>query len=285
MSMLRNILITLLAIHTFGCGPSEGERAVQTIERDYVPRIGEIIRADTEQHMEGLAEATEMVAPGFSLEAGAHQTEQMRRALKRIRRARGGVRSLVATAMSFLAAVDREGVCIARDKTPDLMQGQNYGEMFPMVRRALEAGEAASGPVAFPAQEEGEAHWAILFVQPVRHEGVVVGALMGGIPYTRLSTRISRQLQVEHTEEVSRGMAVWAYLYKGAQVFQFGVPPDLESLVPSPERRRSLLSSSPAGAGEEGFVYGRSYGVFVRPEAALGSDAGVVIVRGEPMAD
>jgi len=187
--------------------------------------------------------------------------------------------------MSFLAAVDANGVCIARDKTPDRMQGQNYAEIFPMVRRALESGQPGSGAVAFPGESEESQHWALLFVQPVEQEGEVVGALMGGIPYSRLSTRMSRQLQLEHTDEVSRGMAGWVYLYKGDDVFQFGVPPDLESLVPTPEERSTLLAGNPQGAGAEGFVYGRSYGYFVRPEAALGEDAGVVIVRGEPLSD
>jgi len=264
------------------CGPSDGERAQATIRSDILPRIQAIIDRDIEAHEEGIALVAERLAPGFRVEDPVRREEQMRIALKRMRRPVGGVRILVATAMSFLAAVDANGVCIARDKTPDLMRGRDFGAQIPLVRRAL-SGEAGRGVVEFASEGDAPPNFAITFVHPVRQGDEVVGAIMGGIPFGRMAGRISRQIQLEDAAERRRGMALWVYFYHGDHAFQFGVPPDLHSLVPDAAVRRAGLEGHPSGFGGVGLVYGREYGWVVVPLEALGPEGGVIVLRGQPV--
>ena len=248
-----------------------------------MPRIRQIIERDIALHREGLVEVAERLAPGFGVEDPAQRERQMRIALRRMTQPVGGVRPLVQTAMSFLAAFGTDGVCIARDKEPDLMRGRNYLEEVPLLARAL-AGEPAYGMAEFQSGGDAESAFAITFVQPVRRDGAVVGAIMGGIPFGRMAGRISRQLQLENSEQRRQGLALWVYFYAGERTFHFGVPPDLHPIVPEASVWRERLGATTTGdAVGTGMVYGREYGWLVQPMPELGEDAGVIVLRGEPV--
>ncbi len=89
---LRPVLIISVLL-VCACGPSDGERAQAVIRADVMPRIQEIIDEDIRVHREGIAQVAERLAPGFRVEDRALQEEQMRVALRRMRRPVGGVRS------------------------------------------------------------------------------------------------------------------------------------------------------------------------------------------------
>ena len=177
--------------------------------------------------------------------------------------------------MSFLAALDVDGVVVARDRSPDRMKGQDYKSRFEVVRQALEGGNATGLGEFFAEDPNAPSSWSILFAAPAVEGSRVVGIVLAGIPLSRLAQRLSRQLRVE--QEV--GDPVWVYLYKGDRLFHWDTPPQVDELVPSAEQRTRVLAASPTGYTDQVRLQGelQVYGVF--PIPLLGPDVGTVIFR------
>jgi hypothetical protein len=155
------------------------------------------------------------------------------------------------------------------------MKGQDFKSRFELVAQAL-AGTAATGLGEFYAKDpNAPSSWSILFAAPSLRDGQVVGAVLAGIPLSRLAQRLSRQFRVEQKE----GVPVWVYLYKGARLFHWDTPPEVDALVRDPVARAKMLAASPAGYTEKARLQGelQVYGVF--PLALLGPDVGTIIFR------
>jgi hypothetical protein len=177
--------------------------------------------------------------------------------------------------MSFLAAVGLDGVVIARDRDPDRMKGQDFKSRFAPVAQAL-GGTASTGLGEFYAEDpNAPSSWSILFAAPSLRDGKVVGAVLAGIPLSRLAQRLSRQFRVEQ----EAGAPVWVYLYKGNRLFHWDTPPEVDLLVRDPAARAKGLAASPAGYVEKSRLQGelQVYGVFPLP--LLGPDLGTIIFR------
>ena len=177
--------------------------------------------------------------------------------------------------MSFLAAIGVDGVVIARDREVDRMRGQDFKTRFEVVRQAL-GGAAATGLGEFYAKDpNAPSSWSILFAAPSVRDEQVVGAVLAGIPLSRLAQRLSRQFRVEQKE----GAPVWVYLYKGERLFHWDTPPEVDALVRDPVARAKALAASPAGYTEKVRLQGelQVYGVF--PLALLGPDVGTIVFR------
>jgi hypothetical protein len=177
--------------------------------------------------------------------------------------------------MSFLAAIGLDGVVIARDRETDRMKGQDFKARFEVVRQAL-GGAATTGLGEFYATDpDAPSSWSILFAAPALRDGKVVGAVLAGIPLSRLAQRLSRQFRVEQT----KGAPVWVYLYKAERLFYWDTPPEVDALVRDPAARARALASSSAGYTERVRLQGELhvYGVF--PIALLGPDLGTIVFR------
>jgi hypothetical protein len=164
---------------------------------------------------------------------------------------------------------------VARDREPDRMAGQDFKTRFEVVRQAL-GGNAATGLGEFYAKDpNAPSSWSILFAAPSMKDGKVVGAVLAGIPLSRLAQRMSRQFRVEQ----AAGAPVWVYLYKGSRLFHWDTPPEVDALVRHPEARANALAASPAGYTEKVRLQGdlQVYGVF--PIELLAPDIGTIIVR------
>ena len=138
------------------------------------------------------------------------------------------------------------------------------------------AGTAATGLGEFYAKDpDAPSSWSILFAAPSLRDGKVVGAVLAGIPLSRLAQRLSRQFRVEQ-DGASR---VWVYLYKADRLFHWDTPPQVDALVQDSDARTQALAASPAGYTERARLQGelQVYGVF--PLALLGSDVGTIIFR------
>jgi len=195
--------------------------------------------------------------------------------LRILQQPKKGIDEFVASPMSFLAAVGVDGVVVARDRESDRMKGQDFKTRFEVVRQAL-GGTAATGFGEFYAEDpEAPSSWSVLFAAPSLRDGRVVGAVLAGIPLSRLAQRLSRQFRVEQ----KKGSTVWVYLYKGDRLFHWDTPPEVDALVRDPVAREKALAASPAGYTEKGRLQGelQVYGVF--PLALLGPDVGTIIFR------
>ncbi len=269
-----------------GAGCDEGAHDERVgIREETVPRVIEIIHDDLARHRVGVRKAEGPLSRGFLVEDPDAREAQMRSALKHIQQPPRGILEFVTSPMSFLAAVGRDGVVIARDvdAEDDRLKGLNFSERYPVVRRALEEGVEGYELGEFPSAdaEESETSWSMLFVHPVRAPGggEVIGAVVAGIPLWREAQRISRQLRMENAEQAMQGLVLWAYIYKGDRLFFFDTPPDLDDLVPDGAVRRAGLEESPGGFTGELMLMGRPYGFGVVPVPSLGEDVGIVVIR------
>lgn len=259
-----------------GCESRAAVERTQTRLREAdLPRVQALIEQDLQNHQRGVVKAADKLAPGFAVSDPSARESQVRAALKILQQPKKGIDEFVASPMSFLAAIGRDGVVIARDREPDRMAGQDYGSRFEVLRQAL-GGTAATGLGEFYAKDpQAPSSWSILFAAPSLREGEVVGAALAGIPLSRLAQRLSRQFRVEQTE----GAPVWVYLYKGERLFHWDTPPEVDALIRDPAARARGLAASPSGYTETARLQGelQVYGVF--PIALLGPDVGTIIVR------
>jgi hypothetical protein len=272
------------------CDDRRASEARKKIRAEHAPRVAQIVREDLARHREGLRRAADRMAAGFVKVEGEQQEREIRQVLQLIRSPKKGVRELVISPLSFIAAVDKNGVVIARDTDPDPMKGMNLAEMFPSVRTAL-AGEEATEVNEFESQEkeDGEQPTAaekmrlvtVLMAAPSHYKGEVVGALVLGIPLWRLQQRLSKQLQMEEAGKKA-GVVIWAYVYRGDQLHHHGTPQSLEEILPDPATRKAGLDRSPGGFTGEVAQYSFWYGYGVRPLPVLGEDIGAIILRMDP---
>lgn len=268
------LLLMILAL--IGCEDSAAvERAQQHIRDIDLPRVQALIQQDLENHQAGVVKAAAKLAPGFALANPAARESQVRAALRILQQPKRGIDEFVASPMSFLAAIGLDGVVIARDREPDRMAGQDFKSRFEVVRQAL-GGTAATALGEFYAEDpNAPSSWSILFAAPSLREDKVVGAVLAGIPLSRLAQRLSRQFRVEQ----EKGARVWVYLYKGDRIFHWDTPPQVDALVRDPVARAKALAASPAGYTEKARLQGelQVYGVF--PLELLGPDVGTIIFR------
>jgi hypothetical protein len=269
-------LIAVVGIVFAGCEDDAAvKRAEERVRTVDLARIETLIQQDLENHQAGVVKAADKLTPGFAVSDPAVRESQMRAALRILQQPKKGIDEFVASPMSFLAALDVDGVVIARDRSPDRMKGQDYKSRFEVVQQALE-GSAATGLGEFFAEDpDAPSSWSILFAAPAIRKGRVVGVVLAGIPLSRLAQRLSRQLRVEQEQ----GDPVWVYLYKGDRLFHWDTPPQVDALVPSVEQRARVLAASPSGYTDKVRLQGelQVYGVF--PIRLLGSDLGTVIFR------
>jgi hypothetical protein len=265
--------ILLLSVAAFiGCEDNAAvARTDHQLRNVDLPRLQTLVEQDLENHRVGVAKAAQKLAPGFALSDPDARENQVRAALRILQQPKKGIDEFVASPMSFLAAVGVDGLVIARDRDPDRMKGQNFAARFEVVRHALD-GTASSGLAEDP---NAPSSWSILFAAPSHRDERVVGAVLAGIPLSRLAQRLSRQFRVEQKEAAP----VWVYLYKGPRLFHWDTPPEVDALVRDPAARTKALATSPAGYTEKTRLQGelQVYGVF--PLALLGPDVGAIIVR------
>ncbi len=251
------------------------ERTETQLREVDLPRIQELVQKDLENHQAGVAKAAARLAPGFSVENPERRESEVRAALRILQQPKKGIDEFVASPMSFLAAVGADGVVVARDREPDRMAGQDFKTRFEVVRQAL-GGTASTGLGEFYAEDpKAPSSWSILFAAPSMKNGQVVGAVLAGIPLSRLAQRLSRQFRVEQ----AAGDPVWVYLYKANRLFHWDTPPEVDAMVRNPSARAERLAASPAGYAEKARLQGelQVYGVF--PIELLAPDIGTIIVR------
>jgi hypothetical protein len=269
------ILLLSVAV-LWGCENTAAvERTERQIQNVDVPRVLALVEQDLAQHQTGVVKAAQKLAPGFALRDPAARESQVRSALRILQQPKKGIDEFVASPMSFLAAIGVDGLVIARDRDPDRMKGQDFKTRFDVVQEAL-GGTAATGLGEFYAKDpNAPSSWSILFAAPSLRDDRVVGAVLAGIPLSRLAQRLSRQFRVEQKE----GAPVWVYVYKGKRLFHWDTPPEVDVLVRDPVARAEGLAESPAGYTEKVRLQGelQVYGVF--PLELLGPDVGMIIFR------
>ncbi|MBW2403196.1 MAG: hypothetical protein JRF42_05165 [Deltaproteobacteria bacterium] len=255
------MLLLSLAVLT-GC---ENTAAVERTERQLrdvdLPRVRALVDQDLAHHQAGVVKAAAKLVPGFAVRDSATREKQVRAALRILQQPKRGIDEFVASPMS--------------DRETDRMKGQDFKTRFEVVRQAL-GGAAATGLGEFYAKDpKAPSSWSILFAAPSLRDDEVVGAVLAGIPLSRLAQRLSRQFRVEQ----EAGSPVWVYLYKGERLFYWDTPPEVDALVRDSVARAEGLAASPAGYAEKVRLQGelQVYGVF--PLALLGPDVGTIIFR------
>ncbi len=302
-TLTGSALVLVSGILGGGCGPSDAKQARAKVRETHIPRVMDVIREDFQRHREAVREAANRLKRGFAVGDRAKLTPQMRSALKAVRRPPKGIATFFSSPMSFLAAIDADGRVIARDAEPDRMAGKDFGARYEVVRNALKRGRAGYQLGEFPAVEKGgQSSFSMLFVAPVRdgarvtsdrktpatenaqatRQAVAAGAVVAGIPLWRMAQRLSRQLRAENVDAIGKGLVLWVYLYKGARVFHFDTPPELDAVVPNAATRRKGLAKSPHGFTGQIQLFGRWYGYGVTPAPRIGKDVGVIVFRADP---
>ena len=277
----RWCVLGLASCLLLACGNSGAPNARRKIRSEHAPRAAAIVLEDVKSHTNGLRYAADRVAAGFVKVTGEQQEREMRQVLKLLRSPKKGVRELVISPLSFIAAVDKSGKVIARDAEPDHMKGMDLAKPFPSVRAALAGKEGWEVNQFESMKEGGEPSVTIVMAAPAHYRGEVVGALVLGIPLWRLQQQITKQLQMEEGGK-QPGVVLWAYVYRGDKLFHHGTPGGLEELIPGGADRRAGLAKSPGGFTGQAAQYGRWYGWGVRPIRLLGADTGVVVIRMDP---
>lgn len=285
--MVLGVLV-LVAGAVSGC-EGDARPAQAKIHQEHMGGVAQLLRTDRAEHRVGIASAAERIAPGFVATDDPEERErQMRYALRYVQEPPRGVPEFIVSPMSFLAAVGRDGVIIARDgrAEDDAMKGQNYAERYEVIRRALEEGRAGYELAEFPSSEEGGASsYSMLFAHPSRQNGEVVGAAIAGIPLWREAQRLTRQLQIDHADQT--GLIFWVYIYKGEQLFHYGTPEGVDSEMyegaASSAARAEGLAASPGGFTSDVLIQGRWFAYGVLPIPSLGEDMGAVIWRSDPI--
>jgi hypothetical protein len=119
-------------------------------------------------------------------------------------------------------------------------------------------------------------------VAPARRHGVIVGAVVAGIPLWREAQRLSRQMRVDHAPEIEQGLTLWAYLYKGDRIF-YGpdAPPELNDVLPDAATRTEGLARSAGGFTGQFQAFRRWYGFAVVPTPGIAEDIGLIVLRAE----
>jgi len=269
-------ILLLFVVALAGCeGRAALERAQKQIRDVDYPRVEALVQQDLENHQAGVLKAAEKLAPGFAVADPAARESQVRAALRILQQPKKGIDEFVSSPMSFLAAVGLDGIVIARDREPDRMAGQDFKTRFDVVRQALGGTAVTALGEFYAADPNAPSSWSILFAAPSLRDGKVVGAVLAGIPLSRMAQRLSRQFRVEQKE----GASVWVYLYKGERIFHWDTPPQVDVLIRDPVARAKGLAASPAGYTEKVRLQGdlQVYGVF--PLALLGPDVGTIIFR------
>jgi hypothetical protein len=277
------LALSLVVAAAAGCNNERAAPARKKIRLEHAPRVAQITREDLQRHRAGLQRAADRIAPGFVKVTGEQQEREVRQVLKLIRSPKKGVQELVISPMSFIAAVNKDGVVVARDAEPDKMKGMNLAKLFPSVRKAL-AGEEAFELGQFESLNKGgKPSITIVMAAPAHYRGEVVGALALGIPLWRLQQRLSKQLQMEEAgKSKKQGVVVWVYIYRGDELHHHGTPRDLDTIVPDAKTRKAGLAKSPKGFTGEVAQYGYWYGYGVRPLPQLGDDVGMIVFRMDP---
>ncbi|MGB3049539.1 MAG: hypothetical protein WBB42_00985 [Polyangiales bacterium] len=274
--MARPMVLLFGLVVLAGCEDSAAvERTQNQLREVDFPRVQALVEQDLANHQGGVVKAADKLAPGFSVSDPEKREAQVRAALRILQEPKRGIDEFVASPMSFLAAVGLDGVVIARDRDPDRMKGQDFKSRFEPVAQAL-GGTASTGLGEFYAKDpNAPSSWSILFAAPSLRDGKIVGAILAGIPLSRLAQRLSRQFRVEQ----KAGAPVWVYLYKGNRLFHWDTPPEVDLLVRDPAARSKSLAASPAGYTEKARLQGdlQVYGVFPLP--LLGPDVGTIIFR------
>jgi hypothetical protein len=277
------VLLAAGALVPAGCRGERADAARKKIRLEHAPHVAQITREDLVRHADGLRRAADRIAPGFVKVQGEQQEREVRQVLKLIRSPKKGVRELVISPLSFIAAVGMDGVVIARDVEPDPMRGMNLATQFPVVARALAGSEGMDMGEFASLNKGGKPSVTILMAAPAHYKGQVVGALVLGIPLWRLQQRLSKQLQMEEAgKKKQQGVVIWVYVYRGKDLHHHGTPRDLDQIVPDAKARKAGLARSPRGFTGEAQQYGYWYGYGVRPLPVLGPDAGVIVFRMDP---
>lgn len=272
--LLGSLPLALLA----GCEADTA--AVQaTIRDEDAPRVRALLEEDVARHRAGVAKAAERLAPGFAVEDSAERERQLRAGLRAMRQPPQGVDELVASPMSFLAAVAADGHVIARGAEPDTMKGTDFRARYPVVARALDAGEAGMGLGEFPADDGGESSFSVLFVAPVEADGGVVGAVVAGIPLWRVAKRLSTQLRLERSNAGADDV-LWVFTTRRDRLFPPQAGLEIGAVLPDGETRRKGLADAPGGFTGDVKSYGKTYAWGVFPAPALpGDGVGFVVIR------
>jgi hypothetical protein len=266
------------------CNREHATAGRKQIRENEAPHIAQIVIDDLVRHTQGLQHAAERVAAGFVKVSGEQQEREMRQVFKLLRSPKKGVAELVISPLSFIAAVDKTGVVVARDAEPDHMKGMNLATLFPSVKAAL-AGQEGYEVGQFASLEKGgEPSVTIVLAAPSRYGGEVVGALVLGIPLWRLQQRLSKQLQMEEAgkQHGKQGAVNWVYLYRGDTLHHHGTPRDLDQIVPDKKQRSAGYARSPGGFTGEVEQFGFWYAYGVRPLRVLGDDVGMIVFRMDP---
>jgi hypothetical protein len=271
----------LLLVPLSGCERRHADEARKIIRTKHAPHVAQIVSEDMQRHTQGLRHAADRIAAGFVKVSGEQQEREVRQVLKLLRSPKKGVPELVISPLSFIAAVGKDGLVIARDSEPDKMKGMKLAEMFPVVKDAL-AGKEGYEIGQFESFEKGAPpSVTVVMAAPAHYGGEVVGALVLGIPLWRMQQRLSKQLQMEEAGK-KQGVVIWVYLYRGDELHNHGTPRDLDQIVPNGEARRAGYAKSPGGFTGEVQQYSYWYGYGVRPLRMLGDDIGMIVFRMDP---
>lgn len=285
-------LLALVATLLFA-GCEEAQHAQQVIHQDHVPRIQAIVREDIARTEAGTRIAAQTISRGFVVEDPEQRAHQMRIALLQLTRLPRGIPELTISPIAFVAVVGMDGVVICRDsvvppndpRTPnqaDPMRGQNVGELFPHVQRALREGVETRAVVEWPGLNEGDPSVTIdVQATPIRRDGTQLGVIIAGTPLWRTAQRITRQLQTEVASE--GGSIVWVYLYRGDAYFSRATPENLDAANPDAEARAAGFATSPGGFTGQMLQHGRWFAYGVVPLPSLAEDIGFVIWRSDPV--
>ena len=280
--MIRAIFILSILLFS-ACDAEHGRNEQRDIHARDMPALSGIVRSDIDRGLSGVTEAAERMRRGFLVEDQERREREMRAVMQRLQRPPRSVLDLMVIPISFLAAVDTDGVVIARDADNDLMRGFELVEVAPVVQRAL-AGSVGYELSELPStREDGLPSVTIIFAAPARHEGRVVGAMVAGLPLYRMAQQMTRQLQLDNADDLRRGELIWVMLLRGDEAhYHSGMPWNLREVSPSVQLRREALIRSPGGYTGEFQQHGRWFGYGILPVPAIADDVQVMIFRSDP---
>jgi len=274
-----SVLIGTLSLVCCG-GDKEAKHAQKMTRELHLPEIHKILAADRQKYFRGLAKVAEKIAPAMALESTLRQA-QLNKELSRAYKPPRGSPELFSAPFSFLAALDAQGIVIARNGKDNGLIGMALKERAQQLAPIFGGQTELSAFAKLKdAEQDARASALWLFAVPVLWEQKNAGAVAMGIPLWRLAQRIDRQLKVDHSTE--RDLVTWIYVLEGGHWHHFGTPPELDARLPNPMKMQAKLRAQPQGFTAHLEFFGRHYGYGVYPLAEIGPSVAIAIFRSDP---
>ena len=280
-SPLFYLILAAIPLALIGCGKTEIQRAMETLEKgEEIARIRTSIAEDLKKHTEGVEALSSRVAPLFEGEE-VPSAARLSAELKNVRRPPEVIQAFVFSPVDRLFVLSAEGVVLGSDENKPAEGERNIISESPGLRSALDQG--SSGHLVGALGEGDGAVPYLFFHAPIKQDGETVAHAIAGYALWKEGRKITLQMRREFGEQIREGAIIWAFAYHGDESFPLpDAAGEITAEIPNAEARRAALEKSPEQAIVQGKIVMRDIGMAIISVPEVDPDFGLVYFRGVP---